>query len=265
MILALIPIFYSKLVWDNHLPLITLALILTIVATTEIISMKETERKLPFFIRLTMYLSILYLAFQEVMASEWGVQTQLDILPLVIIIIALMLVVSSQFKINDAGLVLFSIFYLGLGFAGLTHFFIVDMKELFYIIFIAIATDTFAYFTGVFFGKHKLIPRISPKKTIEGSVGGTVIATVLVSLFAYFVMDKTDLLLVIPITLGLSIISQFGDLVASVLKRQFKIKDYGNLFPGHGGVLDRLDSMLFTIITYSYLLIILKDLFQLKF
>jgi phosphatidate cytidylyltransferase len=264
MFAVVIPIFYFKIVEDVNTPIYILALILTIVATTEIISMKESERSLPTFVRLVMYLSVLFLSFQEILTNEWGYEITLDILPFVVIILGMMMILNHRFIITDAGFVLFTTFYLGLSFAGLFHFFIKDVYELMYLVFIAIATDTFAYFTGVFFGKHKLCPRISPKKTIEGSVGGSLIATLLVTIYAYFVLDKTNLLLVIPVTLLLTILSQFGDLIASVLKRHYKIKDYGNLFPGHGGVLDRLDSVLFTALAYSYILV-LFELFKVQF
>lgn len=108
--------------------------------------------------------------------------------------------------------------------------------------------DTFAYFTGKFFGKHKLIPEISPKKTIEGSVGGIVFTIGGFAIYGlimntYFEADLSYLTLCIY-GLILSIISQFGDLIASSIKRQYNLKDYGFIFPGHGGVLDRFDGVL---------------------
>ena len=111
-------------------------------------------------------------------------------------------------------------------------------------------TDTGAYFTGVIFGKHKLAPKISPKKTIEGSVGG-VLFCVLVSIAYGFVLEsffavEADYLMLAISSFILSIIAQIGDLSMSVIKREKNIKDYGVIFPGHGGILDRFDSVLFT-------------------
>lgn len=109
-------------------------------------------------------------------------------------------------------------------------------------------SDTFAYFTGMLFGKHKLIPEISPKKTIEGSVGGIVCATLLMTLFGFLVGTFTSLtpnyLVLVLSGLILSAASQVGDLIASLIKRENGIKDYGRVFPGHGGVMDRFDSVL---------------------
>ncbi len=121
----------------------------------------------------------------------------------------------------------------------------------------AFVTDIMAYFSGYFFGKHKLCPKISPKKTIEGSVGGT-LGTMLVSgLFGYFIMPEIMIHCMIMGALG-AVISQFGDLTASVFKRKMGIKDYGHLIPGHGGILDRFDSVLFTApLIYYYIIFVL--------
>ena len=122
------------------------------------------------------------------------------------------------------------------------------------VVLTAFGTDIFAYFTGYLFGKHKLCPAISPKKTIEGAIGG-VFGSVILS-FAFIMIIQPDLLFhaIVIGVLG-SIISQFGDLTASIIKRKIGIKDYGNLIPGHGGVLDRFDSVLFTApFVYYYII-----------
>lgn len=121
---------------------------------------------------------------------------------------------------------------------------------------IAWGTDTCAYFVGVLFGKHKLYPLLSPKKTIEGCLGG-VIGTGLFTLLHTFVFmghieyTITQRLLFVLYGMVGSVIGQVGDLAASGIKRNFGIKDYGNLIPGHGGVMDRFDSIVF-IVLYVY-------------
>lgn len=115
-------------------------------------------------------------------------------------------------------------------------------------------TDTFAYFIGKAIGKHKLAPKLSPNKTIEGSVGGSITSTVVFlacalifnNYFDLFEVNTGSIVLLIIIGLIASIVSQLGDLSASAIKRITGIKDYGHLIPGHGGVLDRMDSALFT-------------------
>ena len=113
----------------------------------------------------------------------------------------------------------------------------------------ACVSDIGAYFVGSFLGKRKLAPAISPKKTIEGAVGGvicSVIGTVVTCIAFNMISDKTVSVLILALaTPVFSVLGMFGDLFASVIKRYFGIKDYGNIMPGHGGVLDRTDSILF--------------------
>ncbi len=116
------------------------------------------------------------------------------------------------------------------------------------------ATDIFAYFVGSKLGKHKLCPTISPKKSVEGAVGGVVGAALvnllLLFIFRKFVFRQVSLIsypAVAGLSVVLSIISMFGDLAASTVKRNFGIKDFGKLLPGHGGIMDRFDSALFVM------------------
>ena len=128
---------------------------------------------------------------------------------------------------------------------------------------IAFGTDIFAYFTGMLLGKHKLCPTLSPKKTIEGAVGGMVGAMVFSLLFGNFFLEPGHAFNIhfILMTLIGSVISQLGDLSASAFKRQMGIKDYGKLIPGHGGILDRFDSVLFVApYLYFYIALILPGI-----
>ncbi len=117
-------------------------------------------------------------------------------------------------------------------------------------------TDTGAYFTGVFLGKHKLCEKISPKKTVEGAIGGVVVCVISLSVYAYAMGLQVGFPVVFLGAAVLSVIAQIGDLSFSVIKREYNIKDYGNLMPGHGGVLDRFDSTMFTI-PASYILLMI--------
>lgn len=122
-------------------------------------------------------------------------------------------------------------------------------KYLYLLIFIgAWVTDIFAYFTGFLFGKHKLIEDVSPKKTIEGSIGGIFFCSLFFVVFGlvikYFFSGDPNLIFLAISGVIISVISQIGDLIMSVIKRHYNIKDYGRIFPGHGGMLDRFDSIL---------------------
>lgn len=119
-------------------------------------------------------------------------------------------------------------------------------------------TDTCAYFTGFAIGKHKLAPSISPKKTIEGSLGGIIGVTVILAVYAAVMGNIMNITVNITsaICAGLlcGFISQFGDLCASIIKRENNIKDFGNIMPGHGGVMDRFDSFIFVAPVIYYFL-----------
>lgn len=120
-----------------------------------------------------------------------------------------------------------------------------------YLLFCAWFGDSGAYFVGTFLGKHKLCPEISPKKTVEGLIGGIVTVGIVVAIqcLVYNLLlpseVKMNYLVLIPIGMLASGVGVLGDLSASVIKRQYKVKDFGSLMPGHGGVLDRFDSVLF--------------------
>ncbi len=115
------------------------------------------------------------------------------------------------------------------------------------LIFVAAwSTDIFAYFGGMLFGKHKLIPDVSPKKTVEGAVGGIVGNVVCFLIYSMLFLDlvTTQYIFLIAMAPFASVISQIGDLLMSLVKRKFGIKDFGKLLPGHGGILDRFDSII---------------------
>ena len=128
----------------------------------------------------------------------------------------------------------------------------------------AFVTDTAAMFGGKYFGKHKLCPKLSPKKTIEGSLTGIlgcILCTLIMCVICQVGFDiETNYLWAIVVGFGASIISQLGDLSASCIKRQFGIKDYGKIFPGHGGVMDRFDSLFFVAPFIYYMMLIIPIL-----
>jgi phosphatidate cytidylyltransferase len=183
---------------------------------------------------------------------------------------------SKNFTVEHIGKALLVIIYVAFGAASITSVRFIGVRFITYMFLISLLTDTFAYIVGVKFGKHKMTPTISPKKSWEGAIGGTVVATVIASLFAIYygqlfnpstflgnifnnsgqqtILDRIVLdqplsmplqvVIIIVMTFTASIVSQFGDLMASKLKRHFEIKDFGNIFPGHGGIMDRFDSVL---------------------
>lgn len=130
---------------------------------------------------------------------------------------------------------------------------------IFYGLICALATDSGAQLAGMAFGKHKMSPNISPKKTVEGAIGGLIfslilngVAMILYNRLADFKMDEFAVTVLLAACLPVSFLGMMGDLSASVLKRNFGVKDFGKIFPGHGGVMDRFDSSMFTLpVTYA--------------
>ena len=160
----------------------------------------------------------------------------------------------GKYQLSQVATLFMTAFYILAGFNAiiLLRDYEYGGKYVYLTVFIAAwVTDTFAYFCGMLFGKggkHKLIPDVSPKKTVEGSIGGIVFCMLAMVIFGIVInqisnLNANYLLLIIAGFLA-SVVSQVGDLCMSVIKRTYGIKDYGKLFPGHGGVLDRFDSVI---------------------
>ena len=132
------------------------------------------------------------------------------------------------------------------------------------VILAAWVTDIFAYFTGKLVGKHKLCETISPKKTIEGSIGGTVFCAIIFIIYSIIIFNETTpiyaYMFMVTVSVVLSVVSQIGDLTMSLIKRKFGVKDFGSLFPGHGGVLDRFDSLIAVAPVFLIIVLVAKIL-----
>ncbi len=179
----------------------------------------------------------------------------------VILLISLVFLFPKR-NIMDIGLTFFGIFYVSFLFSHII--FLRNIPNgifLIWLIFIsAWGSDTGAYFIGIWLGKHKLCPKLSPKKTIEGAIGGILGGSLLSLLYGYILQTYTlidiEYISIICFAVGAigAAFSQLGDLAASAIKRFTKIKDYGKLIPGHGGMMDRFDSILFTAPFVYYVL-----------
>ena len=184
---------------------------------------------------------------------------------LLFFLISLIFMVINHKKISifDVSVTLFSIIYIPFMFS--TIYLIKNLPLGNYLVWFpficAWACDTGAYFVGITMGKHKITPKLSPKKTIEGAIGGVLFSAIFCSVYTLFILNNMDrqiiinniainkyIFIALAFLLGsiTAVFAQFGDLTASAIKRKFDIKDYGNLIPGHGGILDRFDSVIFT-------------------
>lgn len=191
----------------------------------------------------------------------------LPIIPIVILSFSLFAgsVLSERVNIQDVFLILSMSIFLMIG--GQSVALVRDLGGAFilFVLLTCILTDTGAYFTGMICSKkfktHKLNERISPKKTIEGSIGGIVFGTLIPFLLTYIPALRLETqnvynieinsIVILCLAFIMSVVAQLGDLTFSAIKRHFGVKDYSNIFPGHGGVLDRLDSILFNMIFFA--------------
>lgn len=180
------------------------------------------------------------------------------------LILLIIPVINLEYTFVDVSLTLLGFIYCGMLFSFV---YLINAKPhgefLVWIIFIGSwLSDTAAYYCGKNFGKHKLSPKVSPKKTIEGSVGGLIGATVFTGVFGIIIQRYVNIMPVFNYFLIgtlCGLFGQLGDLVASSIKRYVGIKDYSNLIPGHGGILDRFDSIIFSAtVVFYYLTFIVK-------
>lgn len=187
-------------------------------------------------------------------------------------ILFIMTVLNEKFNIKDVSKIVLYIIYITFGLGSLVVLRINGIQFIIYLFLTTTFTDIFAYIFGIKFGKNKLAPNISPNKSWEGAISGTIISTLIIgslgSFYGYIfkgnifnpnsyktIFDGIKIFsnlnltgkafLIYPLTFILSVVGQMGDLVASKIKRVYDIKDFGYIFPGHGGVLDRFDSAMF--------------------
>jgi len=211
------------------------------------------EKKIPSYMKLLSYFICLFLILYNYNSLDYFNIINFPIVVGIFLIYSLSIIINgdlSNYNYKDSIYLMSCVIIIGLLFNGFIKLRMINILFVIYSFTISITTDTFAYIGGRLFGKHKLSPSISPNKTVEGSIIGSVMGTIVSSIFYYFIIGKLDILLIILMGFILSILSQVGDLFFSSIKRYYKVKDYSNLIPGHGGILDRLDSILFVILGF---------------
>ena len=176
----------------------------------------------------------------------------------------------GKVDITHAGLAAVTSIYIIMGFASIVLLRDINYGQYIFLISFLVPwiSDSGAYFIGVNFGRHKLIPEVSPKKTVEGFVGGIVFGTLSVLLYGFIISIIFEAQASYPALLAagliISVVSQCGDLIASLIKRHWNVKDYGFVFPGHGGVMDRFDSII-AVAPFLYMLCMLSSFFEIFF
>lgn len=238
-----LPILYVGGIWIQ-----VAASVLAVIAAAEVVLMRKTL--------LVDFGAILTMVGALVMTLPVGLWDAIQA-PVVLhrssllyIFVILMLlhtvIAKNKFSFEDAGVFTLTMMYVGMGFCMMVAARNAGLDTLMFAFLIVWLTDSGAYMIGRKLGKHKLT-KISPNKTWEGSIGGTVVAVIAAAVYTYFFPQAYSWPVMIIISIVLSVAGQFGDLIESGLKRFYKVKDSGNVLPGHGGILDRFDSMLIVL------------------
>ena len=234
----------------GKVPFAILVLAMAIVGFYEILKMKGISIfSVPGFLGLvTLILLVIPKDWSEKVVDLIGYSSNLMVVyGLIMVLLIYVVLVKNKITFDEVGFILLGAFYVGLGFHYLIETRNVGLEYVVYCLLVVWTTDSGAYFVGRKFGKNKLWPEISPKKTIEGFIGGIVIAVIFAVCMQLIYPFEDGYISLVVVTIFASIIGQMGDLVESAIKRHFDVKDSGNILPGHGGILDRFDSLLFVV------------------
>lgn len=235
--------------------------LLAVLALTEFLDIKETKKKLPLFVKIISYAFVLMFLMTNIDNSikNFTIDNRIICgLFLAFLVPTLLYHNREKYSINDAFYLIGSIFFLSVPMILFINLRAYSINIMIYLLLITIMTDTFAYVTGNLIGKNKLLEDISPNKTWEGTIGGTLIGTFIGTVFYTTVINPSiSIIVIVLITCFLSVLGQFGDLAFSAIKRYYSKKDFSNLIPGHGGILDRIDSIIFILLGFMFFISIL--------
>lgn len=232
--------------------------ILALLGLKEYLDVREKKKDFPIFIKVIAYFWLTLIFFELNIDKSFILKIDFRYLISLFLVLLFPIVLyhdRNKYNINDACYIIAGTLFLAISFALGILYRNTSLNLMIYLLLITILTDTFALITGRLIGKHKLLEVVSPNKTWEGFIGGSMIATFTCTYFYITVINTNiSIYLIIGITLFLTIIGQLGDLFFSSIKRYYGVKDFSNLMPGHGGVLDRLDSIIFVMLTFSMFL-----------
>jgi phosphatidate cytidylyltransferase len=230
-----------------------LVLVVGLIAFKELFDLKLRKRKLSLLLEVLAYLAVAFLILNNYQSRELMIVLDYRILTFMLFAFMVPLVIignNEKYNLQDALYLLGSVLFIGFSFNLIILIRNYSISYLIYFLVITCFTDSFALITGRLIGKNKLAEVISPNKTLEGFIGGTLMGTFAGIIYYLTVINnQIPFIQILIITLTLSIIGQIGDLIFSQIKRYYNKKDFSNLVPGHGGVLDLFDSLIFVVIT----------------
>lgn len=239
-------LIFVPIIIIGGLPFTVFIYLVATIGLLELIRMRQIGNYLFPYIVSVLLIWLLLLPSEFFAVFDWFTKYEM-ISILIFVLLAYTVLVKNQFTFDHVGFLILAAFYVGLGFYYLLETRDGDsaLRNILFAFCIIWATDTGAYLFGRKFGKHKLWPTISPKKTVEGALGGIFVALLVAVIFHIIAPFEASWVTIILVTIAASGFGQIGDLVESAFKRIYDVKDSGNILPGHGGILDRFDSMLF--------------------
>lgn len=254
----LIMIIFIPFLLIGDIPFAIFMSAMSICSLYELFKVRELKRPFPIFLKLVAFVIVARICLNNFTSIEFKSSFEYGTMALIIFLFLSPMVFINDLKkynFDDALFLIGSVLFIGLSFNLIIITRNYDLSYLIYLLLITVMTDTFALVTGVLIGKHKLCPKISPNKTIEGFIGGVAMGTFVSSAF-YMTVINTSLSVfgIVFMSLVLSLVSSLGDLVFSVIKRDYEIKDFSKLIPGHGGILDRFDSLIFVTLAFIVIL-----------
>ena len=251
MILIFVPLLVI-----GELPFAIFMGILGTLGLYELLSVRESKKKFPFLLKVFAYFLVLVFSMYNINSIDFAYKFDYRVMAFIIFLFTSPMVFindTKKYNLNDALFLVGSILFVGLSFNLIVITRNFDINYIIYLFLITTITDTFALITGMLIGKHKLCEKISPKKTVEGLIGGLIMGTFVSSAFYFTVISSNvSLVFLILISACLCLVGQLGDLVFSSIKRYYDVKDFSNLIPGHGGILDRFDSLIF--VTFAFII-----------
>ena len=251
--IVMILVFVPVLIMGGEIYAMLMAL-LCMCGLYEMIHIRESRKVFPWPLKIIAYIVVLFCCLNNFDSVSFETNLDYRVITLIIFLFFIPMIIfqdSKKYSINDALFLVGSTLFVGMSFNVLIIVRNFSLDNIIYLFLITIMTDTFAYFTGLLVGRHKLMEKISPKKTIEGTIGGTLMAVIIASTYYHVIINSSlSLVNLILITMVLSLVGQVGDLVFSSIKRYYKQKDFSNIIPGHGGILDRLDSIIFVALAF---------------
>lgn len=230
--------------------------IIALIGMSEFINIKNSRKEVPLFIKFLSYISFTFLIFSNIRGDSLILSIDYRVLSGIFSLFLIPTIFyhdRSLYSVNDAFYMIGGVLFLGISFSLMIVIRNISLNIIIYLFLIGVFSDTYAFITGNLVGKKKLLSDVSPNKTIAGMIGGIIFGTFIPIMYYITVINSSfNIWILLVVTLFLSIFGSIGDLCFSAIKRYFGKKDFSKIIPGHGGILDRFDSIIFILLGFMF-------------